>query len=76
MNRKDREELAKAYDLLIEAKEIVELKMNEEQEKFDNLSEGLQNTTRGMIMEEAAAEMDVICDDIEDTANRLIEIFQ
>lgn len=55
MNKADRAELARAVTLIEEAKVIVETIGDAEQEKFDNMSEGLQATERGRKMEDAAS---------------------
>lgn len=55
MNKQGRDALTKAAALLEQAREIVETIGEEEQEKFDNLSEGLQATERGQRMEEVAS---------------------
>ena len=47
MNRKDRKELEKALVKLGEAQEIIDAIREGEQEKFDNLPEGLQQTEKG-----------------------------
>lgn len=65
MNKHNRSELARAIALLEQAKEIIEAQSAEEQEKFDNLSEGLQQSERGQQMEETAYELENIIEDIE-----------
>lgn len=54
MNANDRKELAKAVALLQEAQGILETLADAEQEKFDNMSEGLQQGERGQAIEAAA----------------------
>lgn len=39
---------------------------DEEQDKFDNLSEGLQQSERGQVIEEAVAELDSALSELED----------
>ena len=67
MNKANRAELDKAITLINEAQSIVSQLAEEEQEKFDNLSEGLQQAERGQNMEQAACEMD-------DAASELMSI--
>jgi len=57
MNTQNRKDLNKVIDLMQEAKEIIESVASEEQEKFDNMTEGLQQTERGQRMEEVAYEL-------------------
>ncbi len=51
-------DLSKAAALIEEAKEIVEEVSEAEQEKFDNLTEGLQAPERGQRMQEVAGELE------------------
>lgn len=60
MNKQDRNELARAIDLIEQAKEIVSNIMYSEQEKFDNLSEGLQQTERGQKFEENVSNLESV----------------
>lgn len=57
MNKNDRAELAKARELIEQAMEILETLKDQEQEKFDNLSEGLQASERGQKFEMDAARL-------------------
>lgn len=66
MNAENRKSLQKAIDLLNEAKEIIEQIGEGEQEKFDNLSEGLQQTTRNQRMEEVASNLSDATSNIDD----------
>jgi len=50
--------LDKAETLLNEADQIVTEVRDEEQEAFDNLSEGLQQSERGQLMEEAISSLE------------------
>lgn len=62
MNKSDRVELVKAATLIDEARSIIESVGEAEQEKFDNLSEGLQAAERGQRMEEVAGELiELVC---------------
>lgn len=60
MNKQDRKELMRAIGLIEEAKEIVANIMESEQEKFDNLSEGLQQTERGQKFEENVSNLESV----------------
>lgn len=75
MNSQNRKDLQKAVDLINEANSIIETIRDEEQEKFDNLSEGLQASERGQAFEENAANLDSVFSDLEnaiDSINDLI----
>jgi hypothetical protein len=71
MNRKNRNELKKAIEIIESAKEIVELMCEEEQGKFDNLSEGLQATERGQKFEENVSALDDVSYNLDEAINNL-----
>lgn len=76
MNKQDRAELQKAINMIDEAKSIVESIGEAEQEKFDNLSEGLQASERGQKFEETATALaDAVgsLDDVMSSLNDAIE---
>ena len=52
MNKIRRKEIARAIELMEQAREILESVMDEEQEAFDNLPESIQGSERGEAMEE------------------------
>lgn len=52
MNRQRRAEIRKAINLIIDAKDILENVLAEEQEAFDNLPESLQYSAKGEEMED------------------------
>jgi len=66
MNKADRAQLAKAAALIEEAKTIVEEVAEGEQEKFDNLTEGLQAAERGQKMEETASNLSELVNALDD----------
>jgi hypothetical protein len=47
MNNQWRKELDKAFDMLEEAKSIIEIIKDEEQDSYDNMPESLQNGEKG-----------------------------
>jgi poly-gamma-glutamate capsule biosynthesis protein CapA/YwtB (metallophosphatase superfamily) len=51
MNKQRRKEIAKAIELIQQAREILEGVKDEEQEAFDNLPENLQSSESGEKME-------------------------
>ncbi len=71
MNKADRAQLEKASALLDEAKSIIEAVGEAEQEKFDNLTEGLQQTERGQRMEEIASELADLVSTLDDALSTL-----
>lgn len=88
MNKQQRKDLQlavsaieKAKELLSEAKEIIERCGEDEQEKFDNLSEGLQATEANQLLEEnastlsdIASDVDTIMDDCDERINSINEL--
>ena len=71
MNNQKRKELNRATALLEEAREIIESVLDEEQDNYDNLTEGLQQTMRGQYMEEAIENMESAIDSIDDAIGAL-----
>ena len=50
MNKARRKEIARAIELMEQAREILEAVRDEEQETFDNMPESLQGSERGEAM--------------------------
>lgn len=76
MNKEQRARLSKCVEMLFAVKTVVEEIGEEEQEKFDNLSGGLQLADRGLKMEEAASSLSDLgstLDDVIDTLNNVQE---
>lgn len=71
MNKERRARLAEVDDLLMEAVDDITEIVEDEQEAFDNLPEGLQCSSRGEAMEEAIDEMNSIINDIENVRERI-----
>ena len=71
MNKADRVELEAAITLLGKARDIIQGLAEREEEKYDNLSEGLQNAERGQRMQEVAEELEDCASEIEDIESRL-----
>ena len=67
MNKKDRKELSRALALVSEALEIIVQLRDGEQDKFDNLPEGLQSSEMGEKVEEWV-------NSLEDIESNLTEI--
>lgn len=71
MNTSDRKELDKAIALLEEAKIIIESIAEQEQEKFDNLTEGLQQSERGQRFEEVSSNLNDQASSIDDIISEI-----
>jgi hypothetical protein len=71
MNNANRKELEKAIAFIEDAKGIIEQIKDEEQEKFDNLSEGLQQTERGQKFEETASVLDDAFSQLEEAIDNI-----
>lgn len=71
MNKQDRQQLATAIEHLNSAREILELLKDQEQEKFDNLSEGLQQSEKGQKFEENANTLSEAYDNVESAIDSL-----
>ena len=74
MNRQRRKELARAMELIGEARSIIENCCEEEQDAFDNMPEGIQASERGEQMEEYISTMEDVISNIEDAESGLEEI--
>ena len=71
MNALRRKELRKAIELIEQAKSIVEQMQAEEQDCFDNLPEGIQNSERGEAIEECAYKLDEVLEGLEEQVDEL-----
>lgn len=71
MNKENRKELEKAIALIEDAKEIVEYIKDEEQDKFDNLSEGLQQSEKGQMFEENVSALDDASSQLEEAIDNI-----
>lgn len=67
MNNKTRKELEKVVDIINDLKEILTTIIDEEQNKFDNLSDGLQQGDNGIQMEDAVSNLQEAIDHLDDT---------
>lgn len=76
MNKKDRKELEKALELLSQAQEIIDSIKVGEQEKFDNLSEGLQQTEKGQKFEETVSTLEDAWNGIDEAVGRINEAME
>ncbi len=76
MNAKDRKELQKALDLLAQAREIVATIQQQEDEKFENLSDGLKETERGQKLSDNAYALSDIESDIDSMESTLTDLIE
>lgn len=74
MNNVRRKKLNTAKALLDQARDIINDVMMDEENAFDNLSEGLQQTMRGEQMEENVSEMEEAIDKIDEAVECLDNI--
>ena len=65
MNQKQRKVLDAAIAALNTAADLIRDIAGEEDDKFNNLSEGLQQAEKGQRMEEVASELNSAADDID-----------
>jgi DNA repair ATPase RecN len=73
MNRNDRKKLENAIALLNEAQSIVQSIRDGEQDKFDNLSEGLQQAEKGQKFEENVSALEDAESHIDDALSSIAE---
>ncbi|MDD4592809.1 MAG: hypothetical protein PHG06_20645 [Parabacteroides sp.] len=73
MNKRDRKELEKALELLNSASEIITMIKEQEEEKYDNLPEGIQNSERGEKFQEGIDNLDYAISDLETAVEFLNE---
>lgn len=74
MNDTRRKELAKAIDLIDRARYIIDDVKDEEQDAFDALPEGLQQSERGEKLEKNVDSLDEISDFLDDKIYDLRDI--
>lgn len=74
MNAKQRKELQGYVDSLEEIKSNIEIMMEEETGKLDNMPEGLQESERGDAMQEAISNLESAASSLEEAIDYLNEI--
>ena len=74
MNKKTRNRLNKILSQIQDLKEEIQVIENEEQEKFDNLPEGLQGSEMGESMEAAINALSECADHLDSAEESLMEI--
>ena len=71
MNNERRKQIDEAMGMLHDALALIENLASEEQESFDNMPEGLQQSDRGTASEEAANDLSEAADNITGTIDTL-----
>lgn len=71
MNKENRKDLEKAVSLIEQAREIVEAIKDGEQEKYDSLTEGLQQSERGQKFEQDASDLDDIFNQLDEAIENI-----
>ena len=71
MNNTRRKELEKICCRLREVQADIELFQGEEEDAFDNLPEGIQDSERGETMEDAISQMEDACALLQETIEAL-----
>lgn len=74
MNAARRKELKRALDMLDAAKSILEQVAEEEQEAYDNLPEGIQDSERGEQIYDNADTLSGYMDDLDDMMSAIEEM--
>lgn len=70
----ERVRLVAAHDTIESAKDSIEELYKEENDKFDNLPEGLQESGLGQTLQEIASMLENIAFDLDDTSSQLSDI--
>jgi hypothetical protein len=76
MNNTRRKQIQKCIDQIENIKETLTLLQEEEQEAFENLPEGIQDSDRGSIMEQSADAIDNSLDLLEQSISYAQEAIQ
>lgn len=74
MNAQGRKEIAKYIASLNEIKDKLVSMKDDEENKFDNMPEGLQESERGEAMQEAIEQLETACDNLDEAISALQEI--
>ena len=76
MNKERRKTLQEIIDVLEEQKSGIDAVCEEEQEAYDNLPEGIQDSERGEAMSENIDSMESAASDLDDIITALQEIIE
>lgn len=74
MNKNDRKKVGEWIETLSGIKSEIEDMQQDQQEKHDNMPEGLQDTERGEALEEAANELEEAASNIDSAIDNLQNI--
>lgn len=74
MNKQGKKQIEKWIDTLTNMKEDIESMQEEEQDKFDNLPEGIQESERCEAIQESADNLENAASSIDDAISELQEI--
>lgn len=74
MNAKGKKQISEWVNTLTGIKSSMEGMQSEEQDKFDNLPDGIQDSERGEAMQEAADQLEYAAENISDAIDNLQEI--
>ncbi len=74
MNAQGRKEIAKYIASLNEIKDKLDSMRDDEEEKYDNMPEGLQDSGRGEQMQEAIDALENACTGLDEAIDSLKEI--
>lgn len=73
MNKQNRKDLSRAIKLISEAKTILDSVMEEEQEKFDNMPENLQESEKAFCFEQNVSDLESAIDELEGSMDHINE---
>ena len=74
MNAKDRKKVGEWIENLSKVKSEIEDMQQEQQDKYDNMPEGLQDSEKGEALEEAANTLEEVSDSVGSAIESLQEI--
>ena len=76
MNKQNRKDIEKLIEKLDEVKTDLEFMQEDEESKYDNLPEGIQDSERGEAMQEAIENLESAVSSIEEAIDYLNEILE
>ena len=74
MNAKQRKQVEQIISKLSEIQTEIEGLRDEEQDKYDGMPDGLQESERGCAIQEAADQLDYAADSVQDAIDNLTDI--
>ena len=76
MNAQRRKDIAKAIELLEEARAIIDNAAEEEREAYDNIPDYLNSSDRALKLEENADSLEEVSSELEDQISNLTDIIE